>query len=165
MNPSFFIKGHSKLKSNQMKRPFETWILFILMVFLSVNAFYGGISFILEPDGSLLKIDTEWLNRTTFNNFLIPGILLILFMGVLPVIALIGLFSKKKLMFLSTFNCFPEKRWGWTYALYSGIITNIWIIFQQLLTEYFILQPVIAAVGMLIIIASLLPRVQKYYSH
>ena len=133
------------------------------MVLLFANAFYGGISFILEPDGSLLKIDTEWLNRTPFKNFFIPGILLILFMGVLPVIALIGLFTKKKLRFLSALNCFPEKRWGWTFALYSGIITNIWIIVQQLFTEYFVLQPVIAAVGMLIIITSLLPRVQKYY--
>lgn len=146
-----------------MKRPFETWILLILLVLLSANAFYGGISFILEPNGSLLKIDTEWLNKTPFTNFLIPGILLILFMGVLPVIALIGLFSKKKLRVLSALNCFPEKRWGWTFALYSGIITNIWIIVQQLFTEYFVLQPVIAAVGMLIIITSLLPRVQKYY--
>lgn len=148
-----------------MKRPFETWILLILLILLAINAFYGGISFILEPDGSLLNMNTEWLNKTPFANFLIPGFLLILFMGILPVIAFVGLFSKKKLRFLSAFNCFPEKRWGWTYALYSGIIANIWIIFQQLFTAYFILQPVIAAVGMLIIITSLLPRVQKYYSY
>jgi hypothetical protein len=62
-----------------MKRPFETWILFILLVLLAANAFYGGISFILEPDGSLLKINPEWLERSPFTNYLIPGILLILF--------------------------------------------------------------------------------------
>jgi hypothetical protein len=62
-----------------MKRPFETWILFILLVLLAANAFYGGISFILEPDGSLLKINPEWLEKSPFTNYLIPGILLILF--------------------------------------------------------------------------------------
>jgi hypothetical protein len=61
-------------------------------------------------------------------------------------------------------NCFPEKRWGWIYAIFSGIGANIWIIVQQLITGYFFLQPVIAAVGMLIIIISLLPRVQKYFT-
>lgn len=148
-----------------MKRPLETWILFLLLILLAANAFYGGISFILKPDGSLLNMNKDWLNRTPFTNFLIPGILLLLFMGVLPAIALFGLISKKKLRFLSLLNSFPEKRWGWTYAIYSGIITNIWIIVQQFFTEYFILQPVIAAVGMLIIITSLLPRVQNYYSY
>ncbi|WP_372949964.1 hypothetical protein [Mariniphaga sp.] len=147
-----------------MKRPFETWILVILLVLLAANAFYGGISFILEPDGSLLKINPAWLEKSPFTNFLIPGILLLLFMGVLPFIAIIGLFSKKKPGFISALNCLPEKRWGWTYALYSGIVTNIWIIVQQLFTSYFILQPVIAAVGMLIIITSLLPRIQKYFT-
>jgi hypothetical protein len=147
-----------------MKRPFETWILFILLVLLAANAFYGGISFILEPDGSLLKINPEWLEKSPFTNFLIPGILLILFMGILPFIALIGLFSKKNLRFLSALNFFPEKRWGWTYTIYSGIVTSIWIIVQQLITGYFVLQPVIAAIGMLIIITSLLPRVQKYFT-
>lgn len=147
-----------------MKRPFETWILILLLILLSANAFYGGTALILKPDGSLLNIETEWLNKSPFSNFLIPGILLLLFMGVYPLIAIAGLCSKRNFRFLSRLNCFPEKHWGWTFALYTGIITNIWIICQQLITTYFILQPVIAAVGMLIIITCLLPRVQKFYT-
>jgi len=46
---------------------------------------------------------------------------------------------------------------------YSGIITIAWIIGQQLLTEYFILQPIIAAMGLAIIIFSLMPSVQDWY--
>lgn len=102
-----------------MKRPFETWILSVLLFLLAANAFYGGISFILEPDGSLLKINPAWLEKSPFTNFLIPGILLLLFLGVLPLIALIGLFSKKKSGFLSVLNFFPEKHWGWTYTIYN----------------------------------------------
>lgn len=147
-----------------MKRPFKTWILIILLILLSANAFYGGTCLILRPDGSLLDIETEWLNKSPFSNFLIPGILLLLSMGIFPLIAIFGLCSKRNFSFFSRLNCFPEKHWGWSFALYIGIITNIWIIIQQLITTYFILQPVIAAVGMLIIITCLLPRVQKYYT-
>jgi hypothetical protein len=48
--------------------------------------------------------------------------------------------------------------------VYCGIITNSWIIIQQLMAEYFILQTIIAAVGLLILIAALLPRVVRYYA-
>jgi hypothetical protein len=147
-----------------MKRPFNAWILAFLLTLLAANAFYGGIIFILRPDGSLLNIDQEWLRKSTFSNFLIPGILLILFIGILPAIATLGLFFKRNSRLFSRLNCFPEKHWGWTFALYSGIITNIWIIVQQLVLGYFVLQPIIAAVGMLIIIAALIPGVQKFYT-
>lgn len=147
-----------------MKRPFEARVLIFLLFILSVNALYGGVFLIIQPDGSLLGIDAEWFENMLFKNFLFPGILLILFLGIFPFISLVGLFSKRKFKKFNTLNFFPEKHWGWTYALYTGIITNIWIIVQQLFIGYFILQPIIAALGMLIIIATLLPRVQKYYS-
>ncbi len=38
-----------------------------------------------------------------------------------------------------------------------------WIIGQQLLTEYFILQPIIASMGLGIIIFTLMPAVQNRY--
>ncbi len=147
-----------------MKRPFEIWILILLLIILSLNALYGGVGFILKPDGSLMGINATWLEDSPFSNFLFPGILLILFLGIFPAIALFGIFSKKRIRLFDTLNCFPEKHWGWIYAIFSGIGANIWIIVQQLITGYFFLQPVIAAVGMLIIITSLLPRVQKYFT-
>lgn len=147
-----------------MKRPFETRVLIFLLFILSVNAFYGGVCLVIQPDGSLLGIDAEWFENMPIQNFLFPGILLILFLGIFPLISLFGLFSKRKFKKLNTINFFPEKHWGWIYALYTGIITNIWIIVQQLSIGYFVLQPIIAALGMLIIIVSLLPRVQKYYT-
>lgn len=147
-----------------MKRPFETWFLILFLVLLAANAFYGGFSFMLKPDGSLLGINPTWLSHSPFSTYFIPGILLILFLGVLPVIALIGMFSKKEVRLLSSLNFFPDKYWGWSFALYTGIITNIWIIVQQLFIGYFILQSFIAAVGTLIIVTCLLPRIQQFYS-
>lgn len=147
-----------------MKRPFETWILTVLLFVLSANAIYGGICLILQPDGSLLSTSAGWHKKMPFSNFVIPGILLLFFLGFLPVISLFGMFLKRKPGLPEAINCFPEKQWGWTFALYSGIIANIWIIVQQFIAGYFILQPVVAALGMLIIITALLPRIQRYYT-
>ncbi|HSM46668.1 MAG TPA: hypothetical protein VK872_02550, partial [Draconibacterium sp.] len=74
-----------------------------------------------------------------------------------------GLITKNRTWF-RWLNIYPEKFWGWTFSIYSGVITNIWIIVQQLMAEYFILQTIIAAVGLLILIAALLPRVMKFYN-
>lgn len=145
-----------------MKRPFETWILYLLLLLLAINAFYGGFSLMLAPDGSLLGMQPGWLDKTPFSSYFIPSLLLLLMNGVLPLLALFGLITKNRTWF-RWLNIYPEKYWGWTFSVYSGIITNIWIIVQQLMAEYFILQTIIAAVGLLILVAALLPRVIRYY--
>ena len=145
-----------------MKRPFETWILYLLLLLLAINAFYGGISLMLAPDGSLLGMQPGWLDKTPFSSYFIPGLLLLLMNGILPLLALFGLITKNRTWF-GWLNIYRNTYWGWTFSVYSGIITNIWIIVQQLMAEYFILQTIIAAVGLLILVAALLPRVIRYY--
>ena len=147
-----------------MKRPFEIYILFLLILFISAGAIYGGGSLILSPDGSLLKIEESWLDKLPFYNFLIPGIILFLFLGIFPLVGLIGLFTRKNNRKLNAINIYKDKYWGWSFTLYSGIVSVIWIVFQQLLTGYFVLQPIIAGTGILIIIFCLIPRVQKFYT-
>jgi hypothetical protein len=136
----------------------------VFLLFLSAGAIFGGGSLIMSPDGSLLQMDPEWIELSPFPNYMIPGIFLFLFLGAFPLMALAGLFIKKPLPIFNFLNIFAEKNWGWTCTLYSGIISIIWIVIQQLLTSYFVLQPIIAGNGILIIIFCLLPRVQKYYT-
>ena len=145
-----------------MNRPFETWILIVLMALLSINAFYGGISLMLAPDGSLLGMQPGWLDKSPFNSYFIPGFLLFLMNGIFLLLAVYGLITKNRTWF-GWLNIYKNRCWGWTFAVYSGIITNIWIIVQQLMAEYFILQTIIAAVGLLILITALLPRLMCYY--
>ena len=147
-----------------MKRPFEIYILAFFLLFLSTGAIYGGGSLIISPDGSLLQMDPKWLDLIPFPNYLIPGIILFTLLGIFPLISLFGLFYGKANPLFNRINIYREKHWGWTFALYSGIISIAWIIIQQLMAEYFVLQSVIGINGLLIIILSLLPCVQKYYS-
>lgn len=147
-----------------MKRPFELYIISLLILFISAGAIYGGGSMILSPNGSLLKMDKAWLQMQPFPDFLVPGIILFLFLGIFPLAALSGLFVRKNNRILNFVNIFSDKFWGWTFSLYTGIISVIWIVVQQLLTGYFILQPIIAGTGILIVIFCLLPGVQKYFT-
>jgi hypothetical protein len=144
-----------------MKRPFELYILCLLLLFISVGALYGGGALVLKPDGSLLGMQ-PWLNEMPFPSFLIPGIVLFLLNGVFPLFTVVGLFFKPDWAFFDIVNIYKDKHWSWAYSLYSGIVIIAWIIVQQFLTAYFILQPIVAFSGLLIMIFTLMPRVVSY---
>lgn len=145
------------------KRPFEVYVLCLLLLFLSAGALYGGGALIIRPDGSLLQMH-PWLSKLPFPDFLIPGIILFVMNGLLPLLVFAGLLFKPSIGFMNRFNIYKDKHWSWTFSLYSGVVTIIWIIVQQFITDFFVLQPTITSVGLLIIVCTLLPRVVKHYT-
>jgi hypothetical protein len=147
----------------QMKKPAELFVLSFLLIILSVNGLAGGVLMMLQPDGALLGMDPAWLIRTPFSNYLLPGLLLFALNGLLPALALVGLWSGMRSRFVRRLNIYPDRSWGWTFSLYSGITTLIWILVQQLITTYFVLQPIIASMAVLIMIFTLMPRTMSYF--
>lgn len=146
-----------------MKRPFFLYLLFLLHLFLGLGAIYGGVMLLLKPDGSLLGMDTQWLANAPFNNYFIPGFLLFTMIGLLPLLTFVGLLLKPEWNWANTFNIYTNKHWAWTYSLYSGIIVITWITVQQVLTQYFWIQPVMNFTGLLIVIFTLTPSVIKKF--
>jgi hypothetical protein len=59
----------------------------VLEIFLGIGALFGGIQFILAPDGHLLGLPLTMLAGTPFHSFLAPGFLLFTFVGVAPIVA------------------------------------------------------------------------------
>jgi hypothetical protein len=146
-----------------MKRPFLLYILFVLHVFIGLNASVGGLLMILKPDGSLLGMQKDWLINSPFESYFIPGFILLLMLGILPLCVFYGLLRKPEMKLLDSLNIYKNMHWAWTYSFYTGVIIISWIIVQLLMTRYFWLQPVIIAVGLLIIIFTMMPAVINYY--
>lgn len=146
-----------------MKKGIEVYLLALLLFNLAFGAFYGSISMILSPDGALLGMQPDWLKGSPFHSFLVPGLILFCFGGLFPTLAFIGILFRPKWTFPNIINIYPDKYWGWTLSLYTGIIIIIWIVVQQMMTSYFILQPLIICNGLLIIVLTLVPRVMRYY--
>jgi hypothetical protein len=146
-----------------MKRPFETWILWLLLFVLSVNGLIAGSMMLIRPDGSLLKMDPEWLSGSPFSTYVIPGCLLFSFIGILPALSIAGMAIKQDWRWPERLNIYRNRSWGWTYSLFSGIGTIIWIIIQQFVTKFFILQPVILSMALAIVVLTLMPRTMKYF--
>ncbi len=147
-----------------MKTIIFRYLLIISMVFLSISALFGGISLIIDPKGSFLNLPIWLLDNTIFPNYLIPGIILLIFLGVFPAFTAYGLISRKQVKYTSIFNLYRKRFWAWTYAIYSGIILVLWIQFQVMIIGYgHVIQIVYAFLGLFIIILCLMPSNIKFY--
>jgi len=56
-------------------------------IFLGLGALFGGGAFILAPDGHLLGMPTKLLSGSPFPSYLLPGIILFVFVGLAPLMA------------------------------------------------------------------------------
>ena len=94
-------------------------ILFLLISFLSITATLSGLLLISQPDGSLLNLPLSLLEGTYFSSYLVPGILLLIFVGGVNLLAVF--YNLKK----------DRGRYDWAMA--GGFAVSGWVTIQLLL--------------------------------
>lgn len=116
--------------------------LMILQMFSGLSGLFGGMMLIIDPTGNSIQLKSGWLNATPFVDFLIPGIILFIFIGIGHIFGFIITIIKHKLRFL--------------IALVLGLILVSWIAFQVGLIGYKnFLQPLYFIVGFLEVLLSI----------
>jgi hypothetical protein len=104
------------------------------------------------------------LKGSPFKDFLIPGIILFIFVGIIPVAVAWGLLKKGIWTGLEALNPFKKYFWAWTASWVSGIIILIWVTTETVLLGYISpLQPFIMVWGLALILLTLLPRMRNWY--
>ena len=131
------------------RRPFTVWVLLVLLICQGFGGLAGGLSLTIAPDGSIMKMSTSLLDGSPFHDYLIPGLILMLVLGVLPLVAAVGLWLRR--------------RWAWYAAFVVGCGLMIWILVEITIIPYDALQPIFGGVGLLIFIFSLLRPVRRFY--
>ena len=155
------------MKETNEKRPASVKILIFLHVFLAVGAIFGGLGLIVPSKGnnSYLELPISYLENSPFSSFLIPGILLFAVLGVFPLLIVYYLFSRRPFKLGDSLNIFKDKHWSWGFSLYIGFALIIWITVQvyflQLVVGFHLFY---MALGLLILITTLWPNVQRHYS-
>lgn len=145
-------------------RPVAVTLLYILLVFLGVGAIGGGGMLVVDPSGDLMKMPTSMLVRSPFSDFLIPGILLLIIFGLVPLLILYGLFKRPQWRWADALNPFKELYSFWALSLYIGFGQIIWIMVQTyMLNSVSIVHLVYVSLGLLIQAVTLLPSVQRYF--
>ena len=114
----------------------------VLEIFLGIGALFGGIQFILAPDGHLLGVHLSMLAGTPFRSFLVPGLLLFIFVGLGPMVAAAITARRRAIGPLAAFAV-GLTLMGWItveMVIFAGLTSLFWAF-------YLILGTVIAAVG------------------
>lgn len=156
-----------RTSADGMKRecePGRSWALIMLQGLLAIGAIIGGGALIIDPSGNLIKMPDSLLDHSPFGSFLIPGIILLLVLGVMPMIIAISLLRRTHSEIGEKLNLYSNQYWGWTFSLYTGFALIIWIMIQVYWIQHVsVIHLVYFAWGVGIQIVTLLPGVQRRY--
>ena len=122
--------------SNAIINKLIRYALGILQIFVGITAVLGGFGLVSDPSGSKMNVPLELLKNSPFTNYLIPGLVLLIVIGVGHVFAGIVTFLRHR--YAGNISVF----FGAFLALY--LIIEVWFLglvnFSQPL--YFILGAV-----------------------
>jgi len=139
-------------------------LLVFLLGFLSIGAIYGGLSLIIYPDGSFFEMPINLLHNSPFKNFLLPGIILLVTFGIIPIYTIYAILKKPDNKFLQKLNLLYDYHFSWTFSVYIGLSLIIWINVQTLFFNAVdIIHTVYSSIGILIVCIALLPKTRQSF--
>lgn len=121
-----------------------------MLVVIGLGAIAGGITLVAGPNGEIIKMDPAILSGSVFENFLIPGIVLLTIIGIDSLLAAGFVWIRSHLH--------PY------VVVWQGVMLAIWIGVQVAITGYLHwLQPLCFAIGLALIVLGLieLSRMRK----
>ena len=125
-------------------------ISIILLVFTGISACFGGIVLMMDPTGSIIQMPVELLKHSPFTNFLIPGLILLIIIGIGSIVTTVFVISKNKY--------FPKIITASGSALIIWIITQIFML-QSLSYLHF----VYGGIGLILLILGVIQwKIEKW---
>ncbi len=148
-----------------MQKPTAQIIHFFLLAFLGLSAIVGGGALIISPSGKLLGgLPLSILEMSPFKNFLIPGIILFVVLGLAPCLLIFALVKKPTSGLAQLFNLFKDMHWAWTFSIYVAFALIIWIQVETIYVQGVgWLQTFYMLFSIPLIFVALLPQVRSHY--
>jgi hypothetical protein len=121
------------MNTKRSKRPLALWLLMFLLLFQGISAIPSGLMLVLDPTGGLMQMPLAMLKGTPFPNFLIPGLILGIVLGLGAFFVLACLFTLPDWRWAQRVNPFKSQHWTWAASAAFGLALMIWIIVQVLM--------------------------------
>ncbi|HEX5061691.1 MAG TPA: hypothetical protein VFV99_20130, partial [Kofleriaceae bacterium] len=97
----------------------QRWLLAAMCLFVGITAILGGATLTARPDGSLMEAPPGMLSHSPFTTFLIPGLLLLLIVGLGNAVA--------GVLVVRNARAAPY------FAFFAGTALAVWIVTQMIL--------------------------------
>ena len=99
--------------SVEPKRPRSLYVLVATLALQGLSGVGGGSGLVADPTGEALGLPLGWLEGSLFSDYLIPGVVLLLVLGIGPLVVAAGVWS--------------GSRWAWGASLLVGMALLVWI--------------------------------------
>ena len=147
-----------------MQRSYTFWLLLFFLLFLLLGGLYGGIAMLTDPTGGSLQL-TEILPLLPVSDYILPGIFLLVVMGLAPLLLAYGLLARPKWRWAERMSRWSGHRRAWTGTLVLGVTLEAWLIIQGLLIGFkWTIQYITAVNGFLIVLLVLLPGIRRFHA-
>lgn len=147
-----------------MKRPFTLWLLVFVLLFLALNGLGGGIVMLVDPTGNMLGV-TDVLPQLPVPNFILPGLFLLIVMGLVPILLSYALIARPEWTWVDSLFQWSQHYWAWTATLGLVVILALWLIVEGLLIGMFGITYATAVLGLFLLLFTLWPRVRRFYAN
>lgn len=145
-------------------RPAACVLLIGLQGLLGIGAVFGGGALMLDPSGGLLGMPADLMQLPLFPDYWIPGLILLLVFGVLPLTVTAALIWRWDWSWGEKLNLFKDRHWSWAFSLYIGFGLIIWLTVQiYILGGSSVVHLVYMAWGLAIQALTVLPVVEGCY--
>jgi len=146
-----------------MKRPFMLWPLIIVLISLALGGFSGGIPMLADPANGGYLQSGELLPLLPGPNLILPGLFLLVVMGVFPLFLTYALIAHPTWGWLDRLFGWSKHHWVWTGTLVLVAIIAIWLAFESWLIGWFPITTFTAVLGLLILLLAMMPSVRNFY--
>ncbi len=136
--------------SPKRSRSLGLLVLMAALLLQGLSGIAGGIGLVLDPSGSSLQIPLSLLAGSPFENYLLPGLILLTVLGFVPLVAFYGLLQ--------------QRAWSWLLAVLVGVALIVWIAVEIAIIGYQAdppLQLIYGALGIVILVAGALPSTRR----
>lgn len=117
------------------RRPLSVVAVLIALLIQGLSGVAGGLGLVLDPSGASLGIPVDWLEGSMFRDYLIPGVILLLVLGVWPLVALIAVWR--------------QRPWAWHATVLVGVALLVWLAVEIGMIGYQPRPPLQLAYGLL----------------
>lgn len=139
------------MAEDRRARPAGVYLLAAGLLFQGLSGVVGGSALVMDPSGGLVRIPASWLDGSSFSDYLVPGLILLVVLGLFPLLALYGLWTRLL--------------WAWHSALAVGVGLIVWIAVEILIIGYKSSPPLQLGYGLLgigMLFTALLPSVRTH---
>ena len=138
--------------------------LSLCLLFLGINGLVGGYLMLMDPNGAPMGMPVSDLAQTPFQNYVVPGLILIFVWGCGSLLALIGLWLRPQLTLLNLASRLTHEHWAWALSLVLGLALLVWLTVQVLtLPNVAPIQFILYVLAALLVVLPLLPKMRQYY--